>query len=130
VHNCVVGPWEIEGTGEFAEWYGDLTDQEQARVDSAVADLEIGGPALGRPRIDTVKKSRHKNMKELRTQAAGDPLRILFAFDPRRVAILLIGGDKTGDDRFYERMIPRADDLYDAHLAHLKETDDHDDCDH
>jgi hypothetical protein len=68
-------------------------------------------------------------MKELRTQAAGDPLRILFAFDPRRVAILLIGGDKTGDDRFYERLVPRADDLYDAHLVHLEESVDHEDCD-
>ena len=59
-------------------------------------------------------------MKELRTQHQGRPLRTLFAFDPRRSAILLIGGDKTGDDRFYERMLPRADDLYDVHLAALR----------
>jgi hypothetical protein len=60
-------------------------------------------------------------MKELRTQHLGRPLRTLFAFDPRRSAILLIGGDKTGDDRFYERMIPRADGLYDLHLKTLRE---------
>jgi hypothetical protein len=59
-------------------------------------------------------------MKELRTQSGGEPLRTFFAFDPRRVAILLIGGCKTGDDRFYDRMIPVADDLYDVHLDELK----------
>jgi hypothetical protein len=64
--------------------------------------------------------SKHANMKELRTQHQGRPLRTLFAFDPRRCAILLIGGDKTGDDRFYERMIPIADKLYDEHLAQLR----------
>ena len=59
-------------------------------------------------------------MKELRTQHQGRPLRTFFAFDPRRKAILLIGGDKTGDKQFYERMIPEADSLYDEHLAELK----------
>ena len=74
---------------------------------------------LGRPYADTVNGSRHPNMKELRTQHRGHPLRTLFAFDPRRCAILLIGGDKTGDAQFYERMIPLADRLYDEHLASL-----------
>lgn len=60
-------------------------------------------------------------MRELRIQSGGKPLRIFYAFDPRRSAILLIGGDKTGDDRFYERMIPIADDLYDVYLQELKE---------
>ena len=75
---------------------------------------------MPRPHADTVKGSRHANMKELRTQHAGRPLRTFFAFDPRRCAILLIGGDKSGDQRFYERMIPKADDLYDEHLAALR----------
>ena len=70
--------------------------------------------------VDTPKGSRHKNMKELRTQSKGDPLRTFFAFDPNRSAILLIGGDKTGDKRFYDRMIPVADDLFDRRLAELK----------
>ena len=64
--------------------------------------------------------SRHSNMKELRTQCEGRPLRTLFAFDHRRRAILLVGGDKSGDGRFYERMIALADDLYDAHLETLR----------
>ncbi|MCW5207971.1 type II toxin-antitoxin system RelE/ParE family toxin [Desulfobulbus sp. US2] len=59
-------------------------------------------------------------MKELRTQCRGRPLRTFFAFDPRRTAILLIGGDKTGDDRFYERMIPLAEQLYDNYLEELR----------
>ena len=78
------------------------------------------GPALGRPYADTVRQSAFSNMKELRTQAKGDPLRTFFAFDPRRSAILLIGGDKTGDDHFYERMVPQADRLYATYLEELK----------
>ena len=77
------------------------------------------GPQVGRPHVDVIQGSRHSNMKELRTQHKGRPLRTLFAFDPRRCAILLIGGDKTGDERFYARMIPVADQLYDAHLNAL-----------
>jgi hypothetical protein len=72
------------------------------------------------PHADTVKGSRHAQMKELRTQCHGRPLRTFFAFDPRRAAILLLGGDKTGDTRFYERMIPLADRLYDEYLAELR----------
>jgi hypothetical protein len=82
--------------------------------------LEQRGPYLGRPYVDTVKGSRHANMKELRSQAGGEPLRTFFAFDPRRCAILLIGGDKTGKPRFYRRMIPMADELYDEYVRELK----------
>lgn len=60
-------------------------------------------------------------MRELRVQSGGRPIRIFYAFDPRRAAILLIGGDKTGNDRFYEDYVPVADRLYDAHLAELKQ---------
>jgi hypothetical protein len=82
--------------------------------------LESYGPNLGRPHADTVKASKHVNMKELRTQCAGKPLRSFFAFDPRRSAILLIGGDKSGDKRFYDRMIPVADELYDLYLDEIR----------
>ena len=78
------------------------------------------GPQLHRPHVDTLKAPRHSNMKELRIQSGGKPLRGFFAFDPQRSAILLIGGDKTGDKRFYNRMIPLADDLFDKHLEELK----------
>ena len=112
--------WEIEGTDEFAEWYESLSAKEQEDLDASIQLLEDHGPHLVRPYADTVRGSRFANMKELRTQTGGDPLRTFFAFDPRRTAILLIGGDKTGDDRFYERMIPRADDLYAEYIAELK----------
>ena len=85
--------WDVEYTDRFGEWYAGLEMVEQDRVISAVANLEQGGPALGRPLIDSVKASRHSNMKELRP--LGSNTRILFAFDPRRMAILLLGGDKT-----------------------------------
>ena len=112
--------WEVEDTDEFTEWWEQLTESEQADLDASIRLLEDYGPNLGRPNADTLEGSRHFNMKELRTQSGGRPLRTFFAFDPRRKAILLIGGDKSGDKRFYKRMIPEADRLYDEHLAELR----------
>ena len=86
-------PWEVEYTDQFGDWWQELTERDQDAV--------------------TV-------MRELRAQSAGRPLRVLYAFDPRRTSILLIGGDKTGNDRFYEEYVPRADDLYDEHLRELR----------
>ena len=97
-----------------------MSEGEQEDVAASIALLESRGPSLGRPQVDTVKGSRHSNMKELRTQSSGKPLRTFFAFDPRRTAILLIGGDKTGDKRFYDRMIPQADALYDEYLSEIE----------
>lgn len=111
--------WEVEGTKEFEEWYASLDAADQEAIDASVDLLIEHGPVLGRPYADTVSGSRFPNMKELRSQSGGDPLRTFFAFDPRRTAILLVGGDKTGDDRFYERMIPTADRLYSAYLQEL-----------
>jgi len=113
--------WTVEYTDEFGRWWEMLTSSEQASLAACVRLLEEYGPQLSRPYVDTVTGSRHTNMKELRTQSQGRPLRTFFAFDPRRTAILLIGGDKTGNERFYERMIPQADRLYDRHLAELRE---------
>ena len=113
--------WDVEYTDEFGVWWETLTADEQESLAASVELLRQLGPHLPRPHADTIKESRHSNMKELRTQHAGRPIRTFFAFDPRRCAILLIGGDKTGDDRFYERMVPLADDLYDSHLATLQE---------
>jgi len=112
-----VNIWEIEFTDEFGEWWNLLNEEEQESIAAGVELLRQLGPHLGRPHVDALQGSRHSNMKELRTQHGGRPLRTLFAFDPRRCAILLVGGDKTGDDRFYDRMIPVADRLNDAHLA-------------
>jgi hypothetical protein len=111
--------WEIEVTDQFAAWYAGLTDALANAVDAAVEALEADGPALGRPFVDTIKSSRHPHMKELRPR--GGNLRILFAFDPRRSAILLLGGDKTGRwAEWYREAIPLADDLYEAYLAELR----------
>ena len=112
--------WEVEYTDEFGEWWETLTADDQTALYVGVRLLGQFGPQLPRPYVDTVNSSRHPNMKELRTQSKGRPLHTFFAFDPRRCAILLIGGDKTGDDRFYEQMIPLADCLYDEHLASLR----------
>ena len=92
---------------------------EQEAITAAVEVLAEDRPGLGRPRVDTVKGSRHANMKELRPPSGS--IRILFAFDPRRTAILLIGGAKTGRwRRWYAEMIPIADRLYDQHLADIQ----------
>ena len=112
--------WEVEYTDEFLEWWVSLDEDEQDSVTSSIGLLEKRGPALDRPHADTLKGSRHANMKELRTQHQGRPLRTFYAFDPRRMAILLIGGDKTGDRRFYQRMIPLADRIFDKFLMELK----------
>ena len=112
--------WEVEYTGEFEAWWDRLDEAQQESVAASIGLIEQLGPQLPRPYSDTVKGSRHANMKELRTQHKGSPIRTLYAFDPRRMAILLIGGDKSGDGRFYERMVPKADALYDNHLAELK----------
>jgi hypothetical protein len=112
--------WEVEYTNEFEEWWDALTAEEQRRSEAAVEVLQERGPGLGRPWVDTLQGSRHPNMKELRPR--GGHLRILFAFDPRRAAILLLGGDKTGQwTSWYEQAIPQADELYDEHLRELND---------
>ena len=113
--------WDVEYTDEFGQWWESLDADEQESVAVSVELLRSLGPSLPRPHSDTVNGSRHSNMKELRTQHRGRPLRTFYAFDPRRSAILLIGGDKTGDDRFYDRMIPLADRLYEEYLEELRQ---------
>lgn len=111
--------WEVEYTDQFGTWWDSLEADDQDAVYAAVRELMVVGPTLGRPLVDTIQHSRHSNMKELRPSATA--IRVLFAFDPRRTAILLIGGDKTNRwDTWYERAIPIADSLYDEHLAALR----------
>ena len=112
--------WDVEYTDEFEAWWNSLTESEQEAIAHDVEVLRAVGPILGRPQVDTIHGSRFSNMKELRTQHQGDPYRTLFAFDPRRTAILLIGGRKTGDDRWYDRYIAIADRLYEEHLDELR----------
>jgi hypothetical protein len=112
--------WEVEYTDEFEQWWNALSEEEQISLDASVRLLEERGPNLGFPHSSGIKESKHSHMRELRTQHQGRPYRTLYAFDPRRMAILLIGGDKTGDDRWYETNVPVADRLYDEHLEQLR----------
>ena len=113
--------WNIDRTDEIAGWIKGLDDDAKEMILKALFVLKEIGPSLGRPHVDSVKESRHQNMKELRVQSKKKLFRIFFAFDPNRNAILLIGGDKRGDKRFYQKMIPIADDLYDSYLEKLSE---------
>jgi hypothetical protein len=98
-----------------------MTDTDRASVLASMMVLRERGLMLSRPYADTVNGSSHSNMKELRVQSKGDPIRAFFAFDPKRRGILLCAGNKTGDEkRFYEVMIPIADREFTAHLEKLK----------
>lgn len=113
--------WEIEYTDEFKEWWDVLSETQQDDIISVVQLLEDKGTNLPFPYSSGVNGSKHSHLRELRIQSGGNPLRIFYAFDPRRTAILLIGGDKTGDNRFYEKYIPIADRLYDEYLEELQQ---------
>lgn len=111
--------WAIEVTGSFERWLGTLNSGARVRVAAKVELLRRLGPDLPFPHSSGIKGSRHAHMRELRIEHKGRQLRALCAFDPNRTAVLLLGGDKTGDDRFYERLVPLADDLYRQHLDEL-----------
>ena len=118
--------WKVATTDLFDEWFAGLGEGGQAEVIAKVKLLEILGPRLGRPHADTLKGSKHANMKELRADTKSMVLRIAFAFDPERSAILLLGGDKSGisQKRFYKLLITKADSLYELHVAALKKLKD------
>ena len=113
--------WSVEIADEFAsEFYG-LEDEVQDAILATSRLLQQFGPQLGRPRVDTLNGSRHANMKEMRFGAANGEWRLAFAFDPRRKAMLLVAGDKSGVNsrRFYRTLIGTADERFDRHLARL-----------
>jgi hypothetical protein len=112
--------WEIEVTGEFERWWDSLSAAEQEDIRAVVLLLRAFGPALRYPYSSGITTSRHAHLRELRVQHRGKPYRVLYAFDPRRVAILLIGGRKTDARRWYETHVPIADRLYDDYIATLK----------
>lgn len=107
----------------FESWANALDQADAEALLAAIRILRDRGPALGRPLVDSVKGSRHKNMKELRPGSTGrTEVRVLFAFDPKRRAILLVGGDKaTAWSRWYALNVPIADERFDAHLGRLKD---------
>jgi hypothetical protein len=113
--------WKVEYTDEFEDWWeSDLDDEEQDEIAAVVGTLEVMGPGLPFPYCTGIKGSRHSHMRELRIQIGGHPYRVLYAFDPTRTAILLLGGKKTGNKRWYSENVSKADDLYDIHLQTLK----------
>jgi hypothetical protein len=111
--------WDIELTDQAMEWLLSLDRADRAAITGALDILEHYGPNLGRPVADSIKGTRHHNMKELRS--VGGNLRALFCFDPRRTAIVLLGGDKTNDwVDWYRRNIPLAEKLYDEYLEDIR----------
>jgi hypothetical protein len=114
--------WKVGTTLDFDDWFTGLNEAEKVEIIAKVELVKLSGPQLGRPHADTLNGSKHANMKELRADTKACVLRIAFAFDPTRSAILLVGGDKSGVDqkRFYRQLLARADTLYDVHLAKIK----------
>lgn len=111
--------WNVEYTNEFEQWWNQLTEAEQESVAASVELLEVCGPNLKFPHSSGIATSSYDHMRELRIQHEGRPYRTLYAFDPTRTAILLIGGDKTGNNRWYVEFVPVADQLYKDHLKEL-----------
>ncbi|MDQ1496573.1 MAG: hypothetical protein QOG69_3056 [Actinomycetota bacterium] len=117
------GVWTIEFHAECEKWADGLVQRDKEALLAAISVLRDVGPALGRPLVDTVVASRHANMKELRPGSTGrTEIRVLFAFDKARTAVLLVGGDKSiGWKGWYATNIPIADELLDAHQRSLDE---------
>jgi len=111
--------WQVDTTDEFQAWWQTLTEGQQEDVSAYVTQLEERGPNLRFPYCSGINGSKHGHMRELRVQSGGNPIRVFYAFNEQRTALLLLGGDKTGNDRFYSEMIPIVDALYDVHLAEL-----------
>ena len=112
---------DVEYTDEFGAWWAKLGEGEREDITAAVELPMEYGANLPFPYSSGVAGSRYGHLRELRIQSSGKPIRVFYAFDPRRSAILLIGGDKSGNDRFYRRYVPVADRLYDEYLDELRE---------
>ena len=114
--------WTVLLADEFEPEFLALEKDVQDEILALTRLLQQFGPNLGRPRVDTLKDSRHANMKELRFDAADGVWRVAFAFDPKRRAILLVAGDKSGGSqkRFYRELMRKADQRFDAHLSRIK----------
>lgn len=113
--------WDVLFHDDFDAEFEALPEVVQDELLAHARLLEVFGPQLGRPRVDTLNGSKHANMKELRFDADGGVWRVAFAFDPRRKAILLVCGDKSGgsEKRFYKRLLKKADHRFDDHLSSL-----------
>ncbi|TGN02903.1 diaminopimelate decarboxylase [Leptospira dzoumogneensis] len=105
---------------EFEAWFLRQEPGLQEDIFAILRVLEQKGPSLGRPYVDTLKGSEITNLKELRVQSKGSPIRILFVFDSERMAVLLTAGNKQGDKRFYSKLIPLAEKIYDDYLGNIQ----------
>ena len=112
--------YRIEHTEVYEQWFGKLGDADQIAVDALIVVLKELGPNLPFPYSSGVNRSKHSHMRELRKQHKGKVYRILYAFDPERAAVLLLGGNKIGHKRWYVENVPIADRLYDEHIDELK----------
>src|SRR5258708_2009095 len=112
--------WDVEFTNEFERWWKTLNEAAQIDISTSVGLLEEYGPYLKFPYSSGIQRSKYQHLRELRIQHKGKPLRVLYAFDPRRIVILLIGGEKTGQNDWYEKHVPIADKLYKEHLESLE----------
>ena len=113
--------WEVEYTDEFLDWWNEISEREQVSVSKSVDRLIEEGVNLDFPHSSAILSSRHGHMRELRVSGGRSPIRVFYAFDPRRTSILLIGGLKTHEDRFYRQYVPVADRLYDQYLEELRQ---------
>lgn len=111
--------WKVEYTDEFEAWWIGLAEETQDDIDRVVMLLEEHGPTLGYPYSSDIKGSRLA-LRELRVQSCGHPIRVLYAFDPVRSALLPIGGDKTGNERWYLENVPKAEHIFEEHLEELE----------
>ena len=111
--------YTVNASAEFGEWFSVQEKSLRRMITAHIGLLEEQGPQLRRPYADTLEGSKLSNLKELRVQHRGEPYRILYAFDPERQALLLVGGNKAGDKRWYKRMIPLAETIFERHLETL-----------
>ena len=122
----MTGPWEILETTEYTAWFGGLTEKQQTAINRRLEFLRSLGPAATRPYVDTINGSTVSNLKELRVSSSG-VLRVLFAFDPKRRAVLLFGGDKSTDSKWndwYPSAIAEAEAIYSRHLEKMENEHD------
>lgn len=113
--------WQVLLDADFKTWLLEQEQKVQTAIFAHIGLLKAFGPTLGRPQVDTIKGSRLTNLKELRVQYQGEPWRVLFVFDPKRRAILLVGGNKQGDARWYTKAIPVAELRYQRHIEKMED---------
>ena len=117
-------PYELVLLDDFAAWLDEQEEDRRIKILGHLDLLEERGPLLGRPYVDTLKGSKIQNLKELRVQHKTEPIRILFAFDPKQQAVIILGGSKQADKRWYDTNIPVAEKMFFEHLEKQRKADE------